>query len=111
MLSQKKMADVWILQEFRVLRKNGAVIGIFDVGLERHQPLPPRLIQQLVRQPQGSQVTLPSKWGAFENDAYAPGNLFQDVQWVGDEHGTSSGSGNDEQLRRLEEDFHVAVLH
>jgi hypothetical protein len=34
-----------VLEEAGVLAEDGAIVGVFDVGFERHQALPSRLVQ------------------------------------------------------------------
>ena len=66
-----------VLQKLWVLVENRALVRVFDVGLEGHQALAARLVQQLVAEFQGRQVTFPRELGAFDRVDCGADDAFQ----------------------------------
>ena len=106
-----EVADVMIFQKRRIFGENLALGGIFDVRFQSNQSIFSGTVKQVVHHLQRFQISLLGEFGAAQNHTQAASDLFQNMQWVGDEQSTDGCAGNDDQFGGLNEHFDVAVLH
>ena len=78
--SHTKSQNVMVLEEGRVLGEDRALVGLFDVGFERHQAVFAGLVEQVVHHFQSVDIGLLAELGAAEDAANAAGDFLDDVQ-------------------------------
>jgi hypothetical protein len=106
-----EIANVMVLEEGRVLGKNRALLGLFDVGFEGHEAVFAGLVEQVVHHFQGVDVGLFAKLGAAEDGADSAADSLKDIEGIRDQKGAHGGATDDEQFSRLHEDTEVAMFH
>src|SRR5207253_10296048 len=100
-----------ILYEGRVLREDWALLRLFNIALQRDQPLPASFVEQIVDSLYRLQVKLFAEFRSTENSSEPGCNLFQNVERVGNQHGSGRGPANNKEFCRLNEHLDIAVLH
>src|SRR6202140_4842990 len=100
-----------IFHEGFVFREQWPFVRIFDIGLQGYESLFARLLQQLIHHLQSVYIPLLAVLTAPKRSQQAAYHLLYGVNRIGDQHGAERGAADDDQLRRLHEHLHWAVLH
>jgi hypothetical protein len=106
-----EVQEVLLLRDGRELPEQRALIGVLDVRLDGDEPLLADLGEHLVQQRQQLEVMLLAVIGRPEDGADAAGDLRDDLGRRGDEERADGRAADDHELRRLEQDGEVPVLH
>ena len=106
-----EIAHVMILEEGGILGEDGTLLGLFDVGFERHQSVFAGLVEQVVHHFQGVDVGLLAELGAAEDATDSASDFLEDMERIRDEEGADGGAADDDQFRGLDKHPEVAVLH
>src|SRR5712691_2133118 len=106
-----KVTDVMVFENGWAFGEQLTFVRLFHVTFEGHQPVFTGLVQQVVHHFEGIDVSLPGVFGASENAANPAGNLFKDVERIGDKDGTDGRAADGDEFRGLNEDTKIAVLH
>ena len=106
-----EVAHVVVLEESRILGKDRTLIGLFDVGFERHQSVFAGPVQQVVHGFERVDVGLLGEFRTAENAADTADDFLDDVERVGDQHRAHGSAADDQQFRGLEKYPYAAVLH
>src|ERR1700722_10636301 len=106
-----KVTNVVIFHKAGVLGKNRTLARLFHIALQRHQAVFAGLVEQVIHHFEGVDIGLLAELGSAECSADSSGDRFDDVQRIRDQDGAYRGAANNDQLRRLHEHSHIAVLH
>jgi len=106
-----EIADVMVLEESRILGKDGALLRFFDIGFESHQSVFAGFVEQVVHHFQGVDIGLLAELGGAEDGTDTASDLFENVEWIRNEQRTYGGPTDDDQFCRLNENSEIAMLH
>src|SRR5579872_1430238 len=106
-----EIANVMILEEGGVLGEHLALVRLFDVGFEGHQAVFASLVEEVVHHLEGIDVGLFAELGTAKHASDAADYFLDDVEGVGDKNCPQGSTADDDQLRRLDEDSEISMLH
>ncbi len=106
-----KVPRVMVLEKLWILGKHRALVRFFDIGLNRQQSIFPCLVQNFVAHLQRFQVERLGEVRTLQRANHSAGDLLDHVQRIGDQQCAKRRSSDDDQLRRLQQNLQVPMLH
>ena len=103
--------DVMILDEERVLREDGALVRLLDIGLDGDHAFFAGLAEDVEEHFERLGVALLGDAAAFEHTHETGDHALEHVHGVGGEDGADGRAGDREELRWLDQDGQLALFH
>ncbi|MNN28806.1 hypothetical protein D3C81_1423870 [compost metagenome] len=90
-------------QHLGIVGEDRAVLGIFDMLLQRHEAFATRLVEQFVEQAEHVQVVLALVLRALERTGHGPEGLLDRLVWRAHQERAQGRAANDDQFIGLPE--------